>query len=292
MSTHFEIAPGNEGVKWMRTASGYLYGCEVVQYRKVRIYLVDGSGLAVQSNNFAVVPNDEGALKGQGVEFGPRRLIEFKTFGYGGAFIEALTVTGEEFRDGQEGRPSGPVVANFQVKVSRLSGYKPTLVRLDRPQTALNGLRVKPYHMTFTHHIQPSETAKEILAKVHPTSRHLAISAHGGPGQIQLGQEFSMRNVEEFGVLGPSPVRVIWIGSCSVAGGSKGIEFCTELAKRAFAYVVAAEITTENNTGGQVDLVDYMEQSMIHYFEPSGQQINEQAFARLQTKLGFTILPQ
>jgi hypothetical protein len=292
MSTHFEIAPGNEGVKWMRTDSGYLYGCEIVQFRRVRIYLVDGTGLQVRSNNFAVVPNDEGALKGA-VGFGSRRLIEFKTMDEGGALLEASCITGETASsDGKEGPSFGAVVANFQVKVNRLAGYKPTLVKLDRPQTALNGLRVKPYHMTFTHQIQPSETAREILAKVHPTSLHLAISAHGAPGEIALGQGLSTRNVDEFAVLGPTPLRVIWLGSCSVGGGKIGQEFCREIAKKAFAYVVTAEITTENNTGGQVDLVDWMEQSMIHYYEPSGELISVQAFARLQSKLGFTILPQ
>lgn len=291
--THFEIGPGNDepNVKWWMTSRG-VWGCEVGQYEKVRIVLVNGEGLPVRSNNLSVVPNDEAAFKGT-FGFDQRRVIEFRTLSVGTALIEVREGGLESYAaDGKPITSLGNLATDFQVKVTPQPRVMPTLVRLDPPQTALNAPNVRPYRMTFTHEIPWSSSAEEVLAKVHPSSLHLAISAHGDPGIISLGRGFSMRNVDAFKVLADTAprLRIIWAGACAIAG-PPGIDFCRTMARNAYAYLVAAGMTVVESHQLTDGVAEWIGPSLPHFFDPDGNLMTEPEFTKLQFTLGFTILP-
>jgi hypothetical protein len=294
MAPHFEIAPGNEGVKWWYTRSGAVWGCQVSQYRPVRVILVDAPGLPVRSNNFSVVPNNAVGFKGS-IGFSNRRIIEFRTLSDGKALIEVVADLGtsETFSgDGRNLTPDGTIVANFEVKVDPLPATGPTLVRLNSPQTALNAPNVVGYRMTTTHSVPWSEGLTDMLGKVDRESLHVAIAAHGEPGEIAIGTRISMRNVDEFTSLRSTNVKVIWCGACSIAGDDSGKDFCRKIAMNAHAYMVAAGFPVDPSKHLSTGVVEWIQHSMPFFCDPAGKAIAQLDFTTLQSSLGFTVLPE
>ena len=200
MAIHFEIGPGNVGVKWFYESAGEVSGCEVEEFADVTIVLVEGAGLGVRSNNYNVVPMDQLAFIIKG--FGDRRIIQFRTISDGQAYIEVVSGTIES----NSADPTS-VFANFHVKVTKSTAAKPTKVQLNEPHSALNSSAsdMIPYRMTYIYTIPYSSNAEEMLAKVDESSRHLAIASHGKPGIIEIGNYFTIRNVEKFEHLRADP---------------------------------------------------------------------------------------
>jgi hypothetical protein len=289
MSTHFEAVPGIPGAKYNYTGSGAVWLVELTQYQHAKIALIDGAGLLVRSNNFKVVPNDEANFKGA-MGYGQRRIIEFYTLDYGTTMLEVKNsgATSEVFSN--DNQNPGEVVATLQVRV-RQSPAKPTTVKLDRPQTALNAPNVTHrYMMTHSYLIDWSTSAEDMLAKVSPDSKHLAICAHGEPAAVSIGRGLSMRNVDAFRALQASQVQVIWFGNCSVAGNPTGDAFCSTVARNAASYVVAPAMTLVGHLTG-IDRIEWFGFSLPHFFDYLGRLIEVGDFVKLHKDLGFTIEP-
>jgi hypothetical protein len=149
------------------------------------------------------------------------------------------------------------------------------MFRLERPNMALNDPRLSGivggaltpvrFQMWQTWDIQANEERDHIIdwvasiARGAPRGRlkHLVLNCHGLPGYIQLGAGFNRTHLPLFdGWQGL--VEKIWLTACRAAniptaadqaaldrghpglGAGDGNIFCSELAKRTGAYVVAA----------------------------------------------------
>ena len=274
---HFELQPGSPDRGHWFTERGNLWKMEVRSYLNSKAVLVDGENCILRSNNPLVVPNDDVVFLGK-TGGGKRRVITFYSLLSGTTLIDAF---------GTEG---GPSLATLQVHVVGLPGDKPSFVALDGPHTALNSPDTPvPYKLKQTITVKPGERAEDFLKKVDPGSRHLAISCHGTPdGVLLIGEGLNKKNADQFGILLPTAVSVIWIGGCSVAGTVDGVEFCKQIAKQAAAYVVAPGIVIPPTRPG-IGRVELFERSLPHYFNRIGEAITAAEFFKQSTTLGFKV---
>lgn len=275
--TRFEVVPGAPPSHAEYTESRWLWLIHVKQYQTTKLLLVNGENLVVSSNNSLVVPNDDMVFKGK-TETSSRRVVEFYAMSYGVTMLEVRTIGGD-YRFA------------LQVRVTPVSGKYPSFIALKAPQQALNSSDTPgPYHMVHTETIKSGTSAADIIAKVHAGINHVTICCHSfTPGVLSIGEGLRIENVDAFkGLKANTGAKVIWIGSCSVAGPAEGVNLCKAIAKNSGCYVVAPGI----GTGGYktpVGRIDFFGPSFPKYFGPSGDLVAPNDFLKLGADLGFTI---
>lgn len=175
------------------------------------------------------------------------------------------------------------------------------MFRLQRPNMAVNDPRVsataggrtytRRFQMWNTWDIATNEDRDHIIDWVASVARradrgrlkHLVLSCHGLPGTMQLGAGFNRSNLPLFDRW-RGLVEKIWLPNCLVAnipttaqqaqydrdypgvGVSDGNTFCSELATRTGAYVVAAtETQCETPTDVPPDMMTSFEGLVLSY---------------------------
>lgn len=161
------------------------------------------------------------------------------------------------------------------------------MYRLDRPNMAVNDMRVsggssyRRFQMWNTWDIDATETREHIVGWVASVARgadggklkHLVLSCHGSPGQLQLGQGFDNSHVALF-ARWRGLIEKIWLPNCRVAripdasmpGATDGNVFCSNLAKTVQCYVVAStEFQCEYPTDIPRDMMTSFEGLILSY---------------------------
>jgi hypothetical protein len=175
------------------------------------------------------------------------------------------------------------------------------MFRLERPNMAVNDPRVsaqsggvtyrRRFQMWNTWDIREDHPRREIIEGIRRIAasapggrlRHLVLSCHGLPGHMQLGEGFGRAQLPLFGPL-HGKVEKLWLPNCLTAniptaaaqaqydrdypgvGVSDGNSFCSELARRLGAYVVAAtELQCELVTDIPPDMMTSFEGLVLSY---------------------------
>jgi hypothetical protein len=171
------------------------------------------------------------------------------------------------------------------------------MFRLERPNMAVNDKRVaggctyRRFQMWNTWDIDATETREHIVEWVATVARgatggklkHLVLSSHGLPANLQLGQGFDQSHVPLFAAWA-GLIEKIWLPNCLIARIpepalkaqldhdhpgvkiSDGNVFCSELAKTVHCYVVAAtEDQCETPADVPTDMMTSFEGLVLSY---------------------------
>lgn len=134
------------------------------------------------------------------------------------------------------------------------------MIKLEQPALALHSFDVPgyKYRMQFTEHLPSNTTVQNVTVKILSYAeqtannylRNVVINCHGSPGELHIGAgaTINRNNLSLMRLLNfkGQKVETIWIVACQVAGYHQSIVklgsyFCSELAKAAGCFVVAAD---------------------------------------------------
>lgn len=257
-----------------------IWRMRVTEKTFAQICLWGGSGLKIVSDNPHIVPNHNIEIVDQPEH---RRLITLYGQYPGTSEIHAGT--------GKYGTKSWRDHSmSLQVNVLPNTRAKVVITQLTKPHVAVNSHNTPVvYRMSKNIRIKKSESPEDIIKKIASagSANHLAISAHGKPGELGLGTGLTPANLELFEQL-RGKFGVIWMGSCFIGGGSNN-SFPGDIAKKTKSYVITAggPVPAINNVRLKVGEIGLQQRSLLRVNTPTGKLIPYAEFIGYQKTLKF-----